>query len=52
VLEYFVHGRTLKQISEDLGLSESRCSQMLTRVLAALRAIDAIDGRVRENLAA
>jgi len=52
VLEYFVHGRTLKSISQDLGLSESRCSQMLTRILAALRAIDAVDGRIRSNLAA
>jgi len=52
VLEYFVHGRTLKSISQDLGLSESRCLQMLTRILAALRASDAAGGRVRENLAA
>lgn len=52
LLEYFVHGRTLKAIGEDLGLSESRCSQMLTGMLAKLRAIEAATGTIRENLAA
>lgn len=50
VLEYFVHGRTLKQIGEDLGLSESRCSQMLTKILAWMRSSNEIDGQVRAGL--
>jgi RNA polymerase sigma factor (sigma-70 family) len=52
-LEYFVHGRTLREIGKTLDLSESRCSQMLTEILARLRRLDeATQGGVRAMLAA
>lgn len=52
VLEYFVHGKRLKAIGQDLGLSESRCSQLLSALIVQLRSIDQQqDGRIREALA-
>lgn len=52
VLEYFVHGRTLQAISTDLALSESRCWQMLSQILANLRRLDsAFPGAIRASLA-
>lgn len=52
VLEYFVHGRLLREIAQDLGLSESRCSQMLSQILAWLRRVNGNDDGIRQSLAA
>lgn len=51
VIEYFVHGRTMREVGRDLDLSESRVSQMASRILSRLKELDAIDGRVREACA-
>lgn len=51
VLEYFVAGRTLKEIAADVGVSESRVSQQLGGILARLKEHDRHDGRVRELVA-
>lgn len=52
VLEYFVHGRTMKQIAADLSISESRVSQWMTEILGRLRRLEASEGRVSEALSA
>jgi RNA polymerase sigma factor (sigma-70 family) len=37
VASYFYRGKKLKEIGEDLGLTEGRISQILKRALARLR---------------
>jgi RNA polymerase sigma factor (sigma-70 family) len=49
--EYFIVGRTMRQIGRSLRLSESCVSQMMSGLLARLRSADAADGRVRELVA-
>lgn len=49
--EYFIGGRTMREIAGGLGLSESRISQQMSRLLARLRVADEQDGRVRELVA-
>jgi RNA polymerase sigma factor (sigma-70 family) len=51
VLEYFVHGSTMKSIAISLGLSESRVSQWMTTILDRLRRLEASERRVTEAIA-
>jgi RNA polymerase sigma factor FliA len=39
VSEYFFNGRTMRQVGAELGIAESRVSQLITGALARLRAI-------------
>jgi RNA polymerase sigma factor (sigma-70 family) len=48
LISYFVLDRTMKQIAEDLGIGESRVSQLMTQLLNRLRDLEASEHRVSE----